>query len=69
MIKEKLDPKTLLGKTDVMATSEALMYGIQTRIVMRDGKSIATLDEDYAPKRWDIEVERGVVVGVRVPTA
>jgi hypothetical protein len=63
----KLDPTTLLGKSEINAVSEALQHGIQTRIISRDGVS-QPLTEDYAPNRWDLEVERGVVVGVRRPT-
>ena len=61
-----LNPQTLLGKTEIQAASDALINGVQVRIVQRDGASLP-ITEDYSPNRWDLEVESGVVVGVRLP--
>jgi hypothetical protein len=63
----KLDPRTLLSMSEVMAVSEAMKHGIMTRVVQRDGINLI-MTEDHVPTRWDLEVANGIVVGVQLPT-
>ena len=63
----KLDPKSLLGRSVIQASGELLTYGIHSRVVMEDGNALP-LTEEYIPNRWDLEVEHGQVVGIRIPT-
>jgi hypothetical protein len=58
----------LLGKSAVEACGWALTFGYHLRVVQEDGKSLgAGLTEDYDPKRWDIEIQNGLIVGLRIP--
>jgi hypothetical protein len=62
----KLNPKHFLGQKVLTAMGEMLQNGIMTRIVSEDGRALP-LTEDYVPNRWDLEVERGFVTGIRIP--
>lgn len=65
----KLDPNFLLGKSELTAASDAMIHGIQVRIVSRDGVALPNpMTEEVVHNRWDLTVENGFVVGVYVPT-
>ena len=61
-----VNPQSLLGKSEMQVAGDALLLGINFRIVSRDGVALPIV-EDYVPTRWDLSVERGIIVGVSIP--
>lgn len=66
MTREKLGfhPGKLLGMTEIDASYECTINGVQYNVVKRDDVAVPVSEDKLADKRVNVEVKRGIVYSV-----